>query len=277
MLLRTLLPLTVLALTSGPNLAAFDQSRSLDHSDFGRLLERYVDANGWVDYRGLAAERAHLDAYLARLASTDPSSLANDAERLAFWINAYNAFTLADALDNVYGKVRGVKDVAGFFNGKRHRVAGEDLTLDDIESRGRQLGDPRIHFAIVCASTSCPKLQRFAYASAELDAQLERVTREFLADPARGLRVDRERKRVYLSSIFKWYAGDFTGASSGAERFLALGRAVVSGGDQLSYARRHAPAEAARFIDEARPSVYYLNYDWSLNSQDNHRGAGAAR
>lgn len=249
---------------------AFGQSGRFENRDFGRLLERYVDSNGWVDYRGLAADRNDLDAYLARLGSANTGSLANDAERLAFWINAYNAFTLADALDSVYGKVRGVKDVSGFFNGKRHRVAGEELALDDIESRGRKLGDPRIHFAIVCASTSCPKLQRFAYTGAELDAQLERVTREFLADPARGLRVDRERKRIYLSPIFKWYAGDFTGETSGAGRLLALGRAVVSGGDQLGYARRYAPAEAARFIDEARPSVHYLDYDWMLNSQENH-------
>ncbi len=248
--------------------------QSFDHSDFERLLQQYVNEQGWVDYAGLARGRAALDAYLARLASVRPDSLESN-DRLALYINAYNAFTLADVLDTVYGKAVGVKEVPGFFNGKTHPFAGEELTLDEIEGRGRNLGDPRIHFAVVCASTSCPKLQRFAYAGLQLDQQLDHVTREFLADPARGLLVDAGRHRVHLSSIFKWYAGDFTGAQSGASRLLARTKAVVSGGEITAYVRTYAPPEAQRFLEAGAPAVHYLDYDWSLNSQENHaRPAG---
>ncbi|MCI0404355.1 MAG: DUF547 domain-containing protein [Acidobacteria bacterium] len=257
---------------AGPGAAPRAVRESFDHSDFERLLEQYVDEEGWVDYAALKRERTELDAYIERLAAARPDSLAKD-ERLALYINAYNAFTLADALDTVYGKAVGVKEVSGFFNGKRHAFGGEELTLDEIESRGRNLGDPRIHFAVVCASTSCPKLQRFAYTGAQLDQQLDRATREFLADPARGLRVDAGRDRVYLSSIFKWYAGDFTGAQSGASRLLARTKAVVSGGEITGYVRAYAPPEAQLFLDAGSPGVHYLDYDWTLNSQENHEQA----
>jgi hypothetical protein len=127
--------------------------------DYDRLLHTYVTDDGWVDYGGLARERDALKKFLDSLGSTPPNSFRDDAERLAFWINSYNAFTLADVLDLVYGKHQGVQKVEGFFNGRKHLVAGEHLTLDEIETRGRNLHDPRIHFAIVCASASCPKLQ----------------------------------------------------------------------------------------------------------------------
>jgi hypothetical protein len=240
---------------------------TFDHRAFDRLLASSVNEDGWVDYAGLERDRAALDAYLATLASAAPQSFSSDAERLAFWINAYNSFTLSDALSDVYHKAKGVKEVSGFFDQKRHRVAGQDFTLDEIEKRGRDFHDSRIHFAINCASASCPKLRPFAYTGAELDAQLNRVAREFLMDPARGLRLDRQRNEIYLSSIFKWYAGDFTGASSGAGRALAFAKAAVSGGAVLNYVKKFAPADVAQYIEQNHPSVAYLDYDWSLNAQ----------
>lgn len=245
---------------------------SFDHSDLEQVLQQHVNDEGWVDYAGLKRNRIALDAYLAKLATVRPDSLTRD-ERLALYINAYNAFTLADVLATVYGKAAGVKKVAGFFDGRRHRMGGESLTLDEIETRGRDLGDPRIHFAAVCASTSCPKLQRSAYTGAMLDQQLERAARDFLADGARGLRMEAARDRIYLSSIFKWYAGDFTGAHSGASRLLARTKAVVSGREIIGYVRAYAPPETQHFLDADSPSVHYLDYDWSLNSQENHPSA----
>lgn len=237
-----------------------------DHGALDGLLKTFVNDEGRVDYAGLQRERAKLDAYLATLSAAAPLSFGGDNERLAFWINAYNAFTLAGALDDVYKKAKGVKEVAGFFDKKRRRVAGADLTLDEIEKRGRDLNDARIHFAVVCASTSCPKLQRFAYAGATLEEQLTRVSREFLNDPARGLKVDRGGNSIHLSSIFKWYAGDFTGSSS----LLARVKAEVSGGEILEYVKKYAPEDAVKFINESKPSVKYLDYDWSLNAQETH-------
>ncbi len=245
-------------------------SKEFEQSTFDELLGLYVNDDGWVDYAGLKRERDKLDAYLARLENASPQTFLNDQERLAFWINAYNALTLSDVLDSVYGKARSVQEVPGFFDTKRHRLASENLTLDDIEQRCRGFGDPRVHFALVCASTSCPKLQRFAYRGIDLDRQLDRAAREFLADSMRGLRLDRERNEIFLSSIFKWYAGDFTMASSKAERAIALAKAYVSGTDALSYVRQYAPPEISTYINEKKPDVRYLKYDWTLNAREFH-------
>ncbi len=248
-------------------------SGTFDHSQFERLLVAYVNDDGWVDYPGLARDRAALDSYLDTLASVSPQSFVNSNERLAFWINAYNAFTLRDALDDVYGKVGGVKDVSGFFDGKKHRIAGEDLTLDDIEKRARDFHDPRIHFAVVCASTSCPKLQRYTYKGAQLNEQLDRVTREFLMDEQRGLRVDGEGKRIYVSSLFKWYASDFNGRTDNVSFFIGLADAAVTGGKTLEHIAGYVTPEVKQFIVERKPKVHFLDYDWSLNAQETHESA----
>jgi Protein of unknown function, DUF547 len=247
-----------------------EKQPSYDTSGYDRLLHTYVTDNGWVDYAGLARERGTLNQFLQQLATVNPSKFKDNSERLAFWINAYNAFTLADVLDTVYGKYQGVRQVSGFFDGRRHLVAREQLTLDEIEKRGRQMHDPRIHFAIVCASTSCPKLQRFAYTGEKLDSQLEQSAREFLADPHRGLRFDTKDSELYLSPIFKWYAGDFTGASGAAGSLWARVKATVSGSELLNFIVRYAPPEAARQIREHPPIVRYFDYDWSLNALDTH-------
>lgn len=242
---------------------------ALDVADYDRLLHTYVTDNGWVDYSGLARERAALNHFLEELAGASPMGYKSNSDRLAFWINSYNAFTLADALDTVYGKHEGVRQVSGFFDEHKHKVAREQLTLDEIEKRGRDLHDPRIHFAIVCASTSCPKLQRFAYAGERLDAQLGQAAREFLADPNRGLRYDAKNNDLYVSPIFKWYAGDFTGNEGS---LWARAKATVSGSELLDFIARYAPAEVADRIREHPPTLHYFDYDWSLNSLSTHAG-----
>jgi hypothetical protein len=245
----------------------------LDMEDYDRLLHTYVTDDGWVDYGGLARERGVLNKFLDALGSAPQDSFKDDAERLAFWINSYDAFTLADVLDLVYGKHQGVQKVEGFFNGRKHLVAGEHLTLDEIETRGRNLHDPRIHFAIVCASTSCPKLQRFAYKREVLNSQLEQAARQFFGDQNRGLRFDSEKNELYVSPILKWYAGDFTGASGGSGRMWALVKAAVSGNELLNFISKYAPADVADRIKRHPPTLHYFEYDWSLNSLDTHSPA----
>jgi hypothetical protein len=237
-----------------------------DHKLFGDLLAAYVNEQGWVDYPGLQKERGKLEQYLTALATANPDSFPNDAERLAFWINAYNAFTLADVVDKVYGKAKSVQDVKGFFNRKKHRIAGVELTLDEIEKQGRDLQDPRIHFAVNCASTSCPKLQRFVFTGAELESQLQKTAREFLSDITRGMNYDPNRNQVALSSIFKWYAADFTQSNAVVARL----KAETSGAELLEMALKYVPVEVAQFMREKKPTVKYLDYDWSLNAQETH-------
>jgi len=249
-------------------------SLTVNVSGYDRLLHTYVTDNGWVDYPGLARERAALDQFLQQLGKASPKDFKTNEGKLAFWINAYNAFTLADALDTVYGKHQSVRQVAGFFDGRKHMVGGEQLNLDEIERRGRDLRDPRIHFSIVCASTSCPKLQRFAYTPEKLEAQLDRVAREFLADPNRGLRFEAKSNDLYVSPILKWYAGDFTGNSAGAGSFWARAKATVSGSELLGFIARYAPPEVAQHIQRNPPTLHYFEYDWSLNSLENHTSGG---
>lgn len=245
------------------------EGRRFDHGALDQLLSRYVNDQGWVDYDGLKSDRSQLNQYLDTLASAEPQEFVDRCGRLAFWINSYNAFTLADVLDDVYGKARSVRDVAGFFNRKRHAIASQQLTLDEIERRGREMGDSRIHFALVCASTSCPKLQRFAYQGGRLDAQLDGVAREFLHDENRGARMGANGHLV-LSPVFKWYAGDFAGEESGMGRLFARVKATISGGDILDYVSDYASNDLQKIIREKRPAVDYLDYDWSLNAQSKH-------
>lgn len=248
---------------TGANTSATSAPPVFSHRAFDELLNTYVDDNGGVDYAGLKKDRAKLDQYLATLAAAQPQSFPTDTDRLAFWINGYNAFVWADVLDKVYGKVKSVQDVKGFFDQKGHQIAGADLSLQEIENRGRDLKDPRIHFAVNCASTSCPKLQRFAYNGPQLDFQLSKAGREFLGDMNRGMNYDPARNIVYLSPVFKWYAPDFSHSNTA----MAYANAVISGGEMLEAAKQFMPAHVSQFLTEKKMDVKWREYDWSLNVQ----------
>ena len=246
------------------------QTAQVDQSRLSAVLSRHVNAEGWVDYIGLRQDRDALQAYLETLRTVDVAKLPSDAARLAFWINAYNAFTLNDVLEYVDGKTDSVKKVNGFFDKNKHLIAGESLTLDEIEKRGRDLRDPRIHFAVNCASASCPKLQPFAYTAAELNHQLDQVASEFFADSKRGLRVQHNDDTVFLSPILEWYAGDFSGATSVTGQFLSRARAAISGDNVIEFVANHASQDIASYIRKKRPTVKYMDYDWTVNSQKLH-------
>ncbi|MFQ5525370.1 MAG: DUF547 domain-containing protein [Thermoanaerobaculia bacterium] len=221
---------------------------------WARVLDGFW-SDGGLDYAGLRASPDDLHGYLESLASARPAE-AGQKERIAFWSNAYNAVTAGFVLER-YPKIESVKAVDGFFDSLHFPVAGEELTLDEIETRARDEGDPRLHFAVVCASTSCPDLRSEPYRGSDLDRQLAEQTRGFLADPSKGLRFDGEE--LWLSSIFKWYAGDFTGGST-VVAFFARGKVV-------DWVLPHLPEALAGRIRAADPSVKYLDYDWSLNDR----------
>jgi hypothetical protein len=236
--------------TSSPAAEGFDAEA------WARVLAR-VQHDGGLDYAGLAADRGDLDRVLISLANASLEG-ASVPQRLAFWSNAYNAVVAHFVLERYPGLVT-VRDIDGFFDVLTHRVAGEALTLDEIETRARDLGDPRVHFAVVCASESCPDLRHEPYVAARLHEQLEEQTRAFLADPEKGLRYDSAANEVWLSSIFKWYAGDFTGGST-LVAFLARGPVL----QWLLPFLDQGLGEALRRRD---PAIRYLDYDWSLNDR----------
>ena len=227
-----------------------------DPAPWGRVLDRFA-RDGGLDYAGLQRSRGDLDAYLESLAAARLDG-ATEEQRTAFWSNAYNAVVAHFVLDD-YPDLDSVKDVPGFFDRRRQAVAGEELTLDEIEDRALETGDPRVHFAVVCASTGCPELRAEPFVAERLDRQLEEQTRAFLADPSKGLRLDREAGTLWLSSLFMWYADDFTGGSR-VIAYFARGRV-------LSWVLDYLPPEQAAELERLQPRVRYLEYDWSLNDR----------
>jgi len=235
---------------------------TMDHSLLTAVLAAHV-SDGKVDYAALRSDE-RLDRYLAVLAATDPAGLTGKAEQLAFWLNAYNAYTLRLVLDRNPAKSITQIGRGGLVLGsilrttawdiRFARIGGRDYTLNEIEHEviRRQFGDARAHFALVCASGSCPALRTEAYSAASLDAQLDDQGKLFLRDSTRN-RFDVTTRTAHLSSIFKWFKGDF--GRTDREALLA--------------AAKYAPDEVRRAI-EAEPDkwrVKYLAYDWSLNSR----------
>lgn len=236
---------------------------ALDRELYARLLIAHTravpDAAGVrVDY---AALRASSDwrALVASLAASDPARLASRAERLAFWIDAYNVLAIDLVVQG--GRVASIRDLGSLlrpvWKQEAGRIGGRAYTLDQIEHEIlRKLSEPRIHAAIVCASVSCPSLAREPYRPETLDAQLDAALRGFLADPRKGSRLEPERGVLTLSPIFDWFAEDFAPA-----------------GGALGFVRPQLPDETRAWLarNEGRVRLAYFDYDWSLN------GLGEAR
>lgn len=244
---------------------------------YRRLLSERVDDRGLVDYRGLRADRADLDAFTAALARLDRGAYErwSDRDKIAFWINAYNALTLRAIADHypirasvlrslVYPK-NSIRQIPGVWDELTFEVVGRRLTLDEIEHRilRKEFREPRIHMALVCAAMGCPPLRREPYTGEALDRQLEDQTRRFLAEPAK-FRMDESSRTLHLSPIFQWFGGDF---------LAAYGPGPVRSGRTdaeravLSFIAARLPAGLARKVEQGRWTVSYLDYDWSLNEQ----------
>ena len=173
----------------------------VDNSIYAGLLGKYVK-DGVVDYEGFKGEEAKLDQYLTVLEKTDTGTLSRK-ERFAFYVNAYNAWTIKLILGG-YPGVKSIKDLGSLFKSpwkKRIcRIDGDVITLDDIEHNilRPKFKDPRVHFAINCAAKSCPPLRSEPYLGDRLDQQLDEMTRAFINDPASKRYEDRT---LYVSSI----------------------------------------------------------------------------
>jgi hypothetical protein len=219
---------------------------------YSMLLRQYVQ-NGSVDYAGLKAEAKRLDTYLNFLAHVEPAALS-EPDQKAFYVNLYNAWTLKLVLTR-YPKISSIKETGTLLKSPWKtplvRLGGQTLTLDEVENgilRAR-FKDPLVHFALNCASRSCPPLRAEPYEGSRLEDQFADQARAFLNDPTRN-RV--EGDTLYLSRIFDWYAKDFGGP-----------RGV------LAFLRRYAGPELKAGLDRLgpEPRIQYLDYDWSLNGR----------
>lgn len=258
------------ALCAAPLAAAaaeFDHT----HRAWNALLEKHVvvaegGESSRVDYAGFAADRGKLQTYLDALSALERPVFErwSRAERLAFLINAYNAFTVELVLRNYpgLGSIRDLGNVvfASPWKKRFFTLLGEPQHLDGIEhGMIRAPGaydEPRIHFAVNCASIGCPMLREEAYVPARLDAQLEEQTARFLSDRSRN-RYDAARGVLEVSRIFDWYAKDF---ATGVGGIGSLGRFLARYADALD-----AGAQARERIATGAVPVRFLDYDWRLN------------
>jgi hypothetical protein len=239
------------ALLGGLFMVSLVAASEPDWNEYDQLLKRYVLPGeragvqlNQVDYGGLASDPKFAKV-IAELAAFPLENLANREEKLSFYINAYNALAINMVVSNL--PLESIKDVGNVFKSVWKRPAGmlggRSISLDTLEHDIlRKMNEPRIHFAIVCASVSCPDLRTEAYVADRLDAQLDDQCRRFLNNPGKGLRESNDGAQV--SKIFKWFEQDFESAG-GIGQFI----------------RRYHPLPEAAEVHQT------INYDWSLNGR----------
>jgi hypothetical protein len=249
--LKTLLTLIVFALVANSGVTA----RENPHRLWDDILQRHV-VDGRVDYQRLKADQYKLDSYLAYLAKADVQTMSRQ-EKLAFWINAYNALTVKLILNHY--PVKSIRDIKDPWDRRIWRVAEKFMSLNEIEHNElrSKLQEPRIHFAINCASISCPDLFNRAFSPANIETELESATQKFLrsskhikTESPKGL--FGRRRILWVSQIFKWFKGDFTDE----------GRRGLT-----DFIMPYADEDTRVFIRQAggKLKIRYLKYDWGLN------------
>ena len=243
---------------------------AFSHDAWNALLKQHVQWNTAgtatnTRYAGFQRDRAQLKRYLGALSAVPKADFErwDTRSQRAFLINAYNAYTVELVLTQ-YPNLKSIRDLGGLITSawrKRFfQLLGAERHLDDIEHgllRGAaNFDEPRIHFAVNCASVGCPALRPEAFRGADLDAQLEDQTRRFLSDRTRNY-VDHDEQVIYLSSIFDWYGSDFAKGYRGADRLeiFLMGYAAALG----------FSAADAKAVQAGEYEIEFLDYDWSLN------------
>ena len=180
-------------------------SNVISHKVWHQLLQKHVSDKGNVNYKGFAKDQNELNKYIENLNKNIPSDAWSREDKLAYWINAYNALTVDLIIRNY--PLKSIKDIKNPWDQRLWQLGSKWYTLNEIEHQIlRKMNEPRIHFGIVCASYSCPKLVNEAYTADNLEAQLTKVTKDFLKNPERNIISE---KSIKLSKIFKWFAKDF--------------------------------------------------------------------
>lgn len=218
-----------------------NQNNSVDHSAWDILLKKYVADNGNVNYKDFKTETELLNTYIDYLATKIPSDNWNKKEKLAYYINVYNANTIKLIIDNY--PTKSIKDIKNPWSKNRIKIANEYFSLSNIEHDIlRKMNEPRIHFAINCASASCPKLLNIAYTEDNIETLLEKATKDFISDSDKN-KISKEN--VQLSKIFDWYQKDFT-----------------KNGSLIDYINHYSKVKI-----DSDAKIFYMDYDWNLNEQ----------
>jgi Protein of unknown function, DUF547. len=227
-----------------------------DVAAFDRILKTYVLEDGTVRYAALKADLGPLSRFVDQIGAVSPDShprlFPDRPHKLAYWLNTYNALVLWAMAKEYPEKKDQLKTLIGryrFFMSMKFKAGGRDLSLNDIETNAirKQFQEPRIHFAVVCASMGCPWLSRDAFQGERLEGQLVSRTTLFV-NQERNVRLNRARREAELSQIFQWYAQDF-GASTE---------------ELLSFIGKYRTTDGAE-LHEGKWKVRYFKYDWGIN------------
>lgn len=240
--MKTLLITLLISLGLTNSEINFQQDQNQDkgiHASWNVLLQQYVDADGNVDYRSWKKSQTDLDKYIQLLEKTPPANYWDKNDSLAYFINAYNAVTVKLILDNY--PLKSIRDIKDPWDSKSLNLPNNRLTLNDIEHKVlRKMDDPRIHFAINCASASCPQLSNEAFRASKVQKQLEEATALFINDSSKN---QISEKNIGLSKIFLWFSKDF-----GSKK------------ERIAFIQKYSQKP---FKDNAK--IKYQEYDWSLN------------
>jgi hypothetical protein len=247
------------------------------HDAWDRVLQAFVDEHGRVDYSGLLNNPEDLNEYYALIASYSPDSHPNmfttRADRLAYWLNAYNAAVMKTVVS--YYPISSVKDVkkprlffflpdiSGFFLFQKPVLGRQTISLYSLENKviRKRFNEPRIHFALNCASRGCPVLSKEAYSAQWLDDQLDKDARRFFADP-RNILVDHDQQIINLSSILDWFEKDFV---QWQKKAVPMEEASLR-----TYIARYVHEDQVPFILNPNYLLYFVSYDWGLNDMATH-------
>ena len=220
-----------------------------DHKIWDELLKKYVSDNGFMDYKGIISEKVKFEKYLDQLSANAPSDSWTKNEKLAYWINVYNAFTVKLIIDNY--PLKSIKDlnptlsiptINTVWTKDFFKIGGEDFSLDQVEHKilRKDFEEPRIHFAVNCASYSCPVLRAEAFKAEKIDQQLDEQARAFINDPKRN-KITKANPQV--SKIFSWFGGD-----------------LKEGQTLIQFLNKYAKVKINEDAD-----VDFMDYEWSLN------------
>lgn len=233
------------------------------YSNFAAVLQEHVQGE-LIDYASLAAHRDRLDQFIAELAGLPGIEYVkmNRNQQMALWINAYNGITLRSIIDRY--PVKSIKDIDGVWKKKEWDVAGRTITLNGIEHDilRPQFQDPRVHFALNCASIGCPPLPGKVFLASELEQQLDRAAAAFVANPARTW-LDTDKAEIHTSELFTWFGEDFIAQFQSTENDLHLSPVDNA---VMGLLRRYAGEESSGRLDSVKNwSLVYESWDWSLN------------
>ena len=234
--------LTLLFLIFSVGVLAGVPDAKISHENWDKLLQANVSESGDVNYEGFKSSIAKLDQYLSSLSKASPKSDWSRNEKLAYWINAYNAFTIKLILNNY--PLTSIQEINGgkAWDLKFIEIEGSKYSLNQIENEiiRPQFKEPRIHFAVNCAAKSCPKLNNQAFMPSDLDRQLEKMTVEFVNNSQKN---QLKEQSISISKIFDWYKQDFT-----------------ANGTLIDFLNKYSEVKIA-----SSASVSFKDYNWELN------------